>query len=107
MNNLTIDFTKLNGLVPCVIQDATTHRVLMLGFMNEEAYNKTQQEKKVVFFSRSKQRLWMKGETSGNVFDLVEIMSDCDNDTLLVKVHPRGRHYRGPSTVDRGPLILS
>ncbi|MBT1700724.1 bifunctional phosphoribosyl-AMP cyclohydrolase/phosphoribosyl-ATP diphosphatase HisIE [Fulvivirgaceae bacterium PWU4] len=90
MNNLTIDFSKLNGLVPCIIQDATTQRVLMLGFMNEEAYNKTIQEKKVVFFSRSKQRLWMKGETSGNVFDLVDIVSDCDNDTLLVKVHPRG-----------------
>lgn len=90
MNNLTIDFSKLNGLVPCIIQDATTQRVLMLGFMNEEAYNKTVQEKKVVFFSRSKQRLWMKGETSGNVFDLVDIISDCDKDTLLVKVHPRG-----------------
>lgn len=90
MNNLKIDFSKLNGLVPCVIQDAVTQRVLMLGFMNEEAYNKTIQEKKVIFFSRSKQRLWMKGETSGNVFDLVDIISDCDNDTLLVKVHPRG-----------------
>lgn len=90
MNNLKIDFSKLNGLVPCIIQDAVTQRVLMLGFMNEEAYNKTIQEKKVVFFSRSKQRLWMKGETSGNVFDLVEIISDCDNDTLLIKVHPRG-----------------
>lgn len=90
MNNLKIDFSKLNGLVPCVIQDAATHRVLMLGFMNEEAYNRTIQEKKVVFFSRSKQRLWMKGETSGNVFDLVEIIPDCDHDTLLVKVHPRG-----------------
>lgn len=87
---MKIDFSKLNGLVPCIIQDATTQRVLMLGFMNEEAYNKTVQEKKVVFFSRSKQRLWMKGETSGNVFDLVDIISDCDNDTLLVKVHPRG-----------------
>lgn len=90
MNNLKIDFGKLNGLVPCIIQDAVTQRVLMLGFMNEEAYNKTVQEKKVIFFSRSKQRLWMKGETSGNVLDLVDIISDCDNDTLLVKVHPRG-----------------
>lgn len=90
MNHLTIDFGKLNGLVPCIIQDATTHRVLMLGFMNEEAYQKTVAEKKVVFFSRSKQRLWMKGETSGNFFDLVEIIPDCDQDTLLIKVHPKG-----------------
>jgi phosphoribosyl-AMP cyclohydrolase / phosphoribosyl-ATP pyrophosphohydrolase len=90
MSDLKINFSKLNGLVPCVIQDADTHRVLMLGFMNEEAYHKTIQEKKVVFFSRSKQRLWMKGETSGNVFDLVDIIADCDQDTLLIKVHPRG-----------------
>jgi phosphoribosyl-AMP cyclohydrolase / phosphoribosyl-ATP pyrophosphohydrolase len=90
MNDLKINFDKLNGLVPCVIQDANTNRVLMLGFMNEDAYHKTIKEKKVVFFSRSKQRLWMKGETSGNVFDLVDIIADCDQDTLLIKVHPRG-----------------
>jgi phosphoribosyl-ATP pyrophosphohydrolase/phosphoribosyl-AMP cyclohydrolase len=85
-----IDFTKLNGLVPCVIQDAVTLRVLMLGFMNEEAYLKTLSEKKVTFFSRSKNRLWTKGETSGNFFELIDILIDCDNDTLLVKVKPLG-----------------
>lgn len=85
-----IDFTKLDGLVPCVIQDATTHIVLMLGFMNEEALHKTVAEKRVTFFSRSKQRLWTKGETSGNFFTLVDIIPDCDQDTLLVKVNPVG-----------------
>lgn len=85
-----IDFSKLNGLVPCVVQDSSTLRVLMLGFMNEEAYNKTIQEKRVTFYSRSKQRLWTKGETSGNFFELVDILVDCDQDTLLVKVKPLG-----------------
>jgi phosphoribosyl-AMP cyclohydrolase / phosphoribosyl-ATP pyrophosphohydrolase len=86
----TIDFSKLNGLVPCVVQDANTHKVLMLGFMNEEAYTKTKLEKKVTFYSRSKKRLWTKGESSGNSLELVEILQDCDNDTLLVKVKPKG-----------------
>ncbi|MBL7858411.1 MAG: bifunctional phosphoribosyl-AMP cyclohydrolase/phosphoribosyl-ATP diphosphatase HisIE [Cyclobacteriaceae bacterium] len=90
MSNLTIDFSKLNGLVPCVVQDAQTLRVLMLGFMNEEAYQKTIHERKVVFYSRSKQRLWMKGETSGNILELVEIKLDCDHDTLLITVNPKG-----------------
>lgn len=85
-----IDFAKLNGLVPCIIQDAGTHVVLMLGFMNEEAFQKTVAEKKVTFFSRSKNRLWTKGETSGNFFHLVDIIPDCDQDTLLVKVNPVG-----------------
>jgi phosphoribosyl-AMP cyclohydrolase / phosphoribosyl-ATP pyrophosphohydrolase len=85
-----IDFSKLNGLVPCIVQDADTDRVLMLGFMNEEAYQKTLAERRVTFFSRSKERLWTKGETSGNWLELVEILEDCDHDTLLVKVHPRG-----------------
>jgi phosphoribosyl-AMP cyclohydrolase / phosphoribosyl-ATP pyrophosphohydrolase len=85
-----IDFSKLNGLVPCIVQDAITLRVLMLGFMNEEAYNKTLSEKRVTFFSRSKQRLWTKGETSGNFLELVDILIDCDNDTLLVKAKPLG-----------------
>jgi phosphoribosyl-ATP pyrophosphohydrolase/phosphoribosyl-AMP cyclohydrolase len=85
-----IDFSKLNGLVPCIVQDASTLRVLMLGFMNEEAYNKTLQEKRVTFYSRSKQRLWTKGETSGNFFELVDILIDCDQDTLLVKAKPLG-----------------
>jgi len=85
-----IDFSKLNGLVPCIIQDAATNVVLMLGFMNEEAFRKTVTEKKVTFFSRSKNRLWTKGETSGNFFHLVDILPDCDQDTLLVKVSPAG-----------------
>lgn len=85
-----IDFAKLDGLVPCVTQDASTHIVLMLGFMNEEALLKTIAEKRVTFFSRSKQRLWTKGETSGNFFELVDIIPDCDQDTLLLKVNPVG-----------------
>lgn len=85
-----IDFAKLNGLVPCVVQDACTSKVLMLGFMNEEAYEKTKREKKVTFYSRSKKRLWTKGETSGNSLELVEILQDCDNDSLLIKVNPKG-----------------
>ena len=90
MNDLAINFSKQEGLVPCVIQDVKTLRVLMLGFMNDEAYQKTLQEKKVTFFSRSKQRLWTKGETSGNFLHLVDIAIDCDNDTLLIKVNPEG-----------------
>jgi phosphoribosyl-ATP pyrophosphohydrolase/phosphoribosyl-AMP cyclohydrolase len=85
-----INFSKLNGLVPCVVQDADTNVVLMLGFMNEEAFQKTLEDKKVTFFSRTKQRLWTKGETSGNAFHLVDILLDCDQDTLLIKVHPTG-----------------
>jgi len=90
MNDLAINFSKQDGLVPCVIQDVKTLRVLMLGFMNDEAYQKTLQEKKVTFFSRSKQRLWTKGETSGNFLHLVDVAIDCDNDTLLIKVNPEG-----------------
>ncbi len=85
-----IDFGKLNGLVPCVIQDASTNKVLMVAFMNEEAYEKTKREKKVTFYSRSKKRLWTKGETSGNSLELIEILQDCDNDSLLIKVNPKG-----------------
>ncbi len=85
-----IDFSKLNGLVPCVVQDAITLRVLMVGFMNEDAYNKTILEKRVTFFSRTKNRLWTKGETSGNFLELIDILIDCDNDTLLVKAKPLG-----------------
>jgi phosphoribosyl-AMP cyclohydrolase / phosphoribosyl-ATP pyrophosphohydrolase len=85
-----IDFAKQNGLVPCIIQDAATNVVLMLGFMNEEAFRKTLDEKRVTFFSRSKNRLWTKGETSGNFFHLADILLDCDQDTLLVKVNPAG-----------------
>lgn len=85
-----IDFDKLNGLVPCVVQDAATQKVLMVAFMNVEAYEKTIREKKVTFYSRSKKRLWTKGETSGNSLELVEILQDCDHDSLLVKVNPKG-----------------
>ncbi|MBY0436026.1 MAG: bifunctional phosphoribosyl-AMP cyclohydrolase/phosphoribosyl-ATP diphosphatase HisIE [Cyclobacteriaceae bacterium] len=84
------NFEKLNGLVPCIVQDALTDKVLMLGFMNAEALQKTESEKRVTFFSRSKQRLWTKGETSGNYLDVVSIISDCDNDTLLIKAKPHG-----------------
>lgn len=90
IDSTQIDFTKLDGLVPCIVQDADSNVVLMLGFMNAEALQKTMEEKRVTFFSRSKQRLWTKGETSGNFFQLVDILPDCDHDTLLVKVHPAG-----------------
>lgn len=90
MNTITIDFAKNNGLVPCIVQDDKTKVVLMLGYMNEEAYQKTVQEKRVTFFSRSKNRLWTKGETSGHYLELVDILLDCDADTLLVKVNPVG-----------------
>jgi phosphoribosyl-AMP cyclohydrolase / phosphoribosyl-ATP pyrophosphohydrolase len=85
-----LNFNKLNGLIPCVVQDANTNIVLMLGFMNAEAFTKTQKEKRVTFYSRSKQRLWTKGETSGNHLELVDMFADCDQDTLLVKVKPKG-----------------
>ena len=87
---MNIDFKKGNGLVPVIIQDNTTMQVLMLGYMNAEALAKTQLENLVVFFSRSKNRLWTKGETSGNYFTVVDIQPDCDSDTLLIKVNPKG-----------------
>ena len=87
---MKIDFEKGGGLVPAIIQDAETKNVLMLGYMNEEAYQKTLDTKKVTFWSRSRKCLWTKGETSGNFLDLVSIKVDCDNDTLLVKAHPHG-----------------
>lgn len=87
---MEIDFEKMGGLVPAIIQDATTKNVLMLGFMNEEAYHKTLETKKVTFYSRSRKCLWTKGETSGNFLNLVSIKNDCDNDTLLIKVNPTG-----------------
>src|SRR5687767_6327793 len=90
MKTLQIDFSKHNGLIPCVVQDANTLRVLMVGFMNEDAYHKTIQENRVTFFSRTKQRLWTKGETSGNFLQVSDIKVDCDNDTLLVKAIPHG-----------------
>ena len=85
------DFSKYNdGLIPVIIQDHITLKVLMLGFMNEEALRKTEKENKVTFYSRSKQRLWTKGETSGNFLFVKEIRIDCDNDTLLIKAEPIG-----------------
>jgi phosphoribosyl-ATP pyrophosphohydrolase/phosphoribosyl-AMP cyclohydrolase len=88
---MTIDFKKdKSGLVPAIVQDATTKTVLMLGYMNEEAYKKTIETKLVTFYSRSKERLWTKGEDSGHTLGLIDIKVDCDNDTLLVNVHPNG-----------------
>ena len=87
---MKIDFEKMGGLVPAIIQDAETKNVLMLGFMNQEAYQKTLDTKHVTFWSRTRQTLWTKGETSGHYLNLVDIKIDCDNDTLLVKVHPIG-----------------
>lgn len=86
----TIDFEKQGGLVPAIIQDAETQKVLMLGYMNPEAFEKTQREKIVTFFSRSKNRLWTKGETSGNFLHVKHIHIDCDQDTILIKVQPVG-----------------
>lgn len=85
-----VDFKKGNGLVPAIIQDAVTKNVLMMGYMNAEALQKTFDTGKVTFWTRSRLCLWTKGETSGNFLDLVSIQNDCDNDTLLVKVHPHG-----------------
>ena len=86
--NQTIDFSK--GLIPAVIQDAATLQVLMLGYMNQEAYEKTLAEKRVTFFSRSKNRLWTKGESSENYLDVVRVQIDCDQDTILIQVNPQG-----------------
>ena len=87
---MTLDFEKMGGLIPAIIQDNNTNKVLMLGFMNEEALEQTLSSGKVTFFSRTKNRLWMKGETSGNTLSVVSITPDCDNDTLLVKAIPAG-----------------
>lgn len=87
---MNIDFSKSNGLVPAIIQDYMTSKVLMLGYMNEEALKKTQETGQVTFFSRTKDRLWTKGEESGNFLNVKSISVDCDNDTLLVKVIPVG-----------------
>ena len=88
---MIIDFNKNpDGLVPAIIQDANTKNVLMLGYMNQDALDKTQQTQKVTFFSRTKNRLWTKGEESGNFLNLVDIKLDCDNDTLLIFVNPSG-----------------
>lgn len=87
---MTLDYTKLGGLVPAIVQDADTRKVLMLGFMNEEALNKTRESGRVTFFSRTKKRLWTKGEESGHFLEVVSIAEDCDHDTLLIQAHPTG-----------------
>ena len=109
---MQIDFYKLQGLVPAVIQDAVTNKVLMLGFMNREAYEKTVQTGLVTFWSRTRNCLWTKGETSGNVLRVVKILNDCDNDTLLIKVNPAGPVcHTGADTCwnetnERNPLLF-
>ena len=90
INQMTLDFSKMGGLIPAIIQDADTQKVLMLGYMNEEAYQKTLDTGIVTFFSRTRQTLWTKGETSGNFLHIVSIKADCDQDTLLIQVHPDG-----------------
>lgn len=109
---MTIDFEKCGGLVPAIIQDAQTKNVLMLGYMNQEALDKTMATGKVTFWSRSRKCLWTKGETSGNFLTLVDIKIDCDNDTLLVKAIPDGPTcHKGTDTCwgednDRNPLLF-
>ena len=90
VENQIVDFKKLNGLVPAVIQDSTTLEVLMVGFMNDEALVKTRETGYVVFFSRSRNQLWLKGESSGHKLQVVSIKTDCDRDTILVLVNPLG-----------------
>ncbi|MGM9804737.1 MAG: bifunctional phosphoribosyl-AMP cyclohydrolase/phosphoribosyl-ATP diphosphatase HisIE [Muribaculaceae bacterium] len=87
---MTLDFDKMGGLVPAIVQDAHTKNVLMLGFMNKEAFEKTLELKKVTFYSRTRNKIWTKGEESGHFLDVVSIESDCDNDTLLIKATPNG-----------------
>jgi len=87
---MNLDYSKLNGLVPAIVQDAKTDKVLMLGFMNEEAFAKPQETGQVCFFSRTKNRLWTKGEESGNFLNVVSIKEDCDHDTLLIQANPVG-----------------
>lgn len=109
---MKIDFEKMGGLVPAIIQDATTKNVLMLGFMNEEAYQKTIDTRHVTFWSRTRQTLWTKGESSGHFLNLVSMQIDCDNDTLLVKVNPVGPTcHKGTDTCwgednDKNPLLF-
>lgn len=109
---MTIDFEKMQGLVPAIIQDATTGKVLMLGFMNKEAYDKTVATGLVTFWSRTRNCLWTKGETSGNVLKFVKMLIDCDNDTLLIKANPAGPVcHTGADTCwnevnERNPLLF-
>ncbi len=87
---MNVDFNKMDGLVPAIVQDALTGKILMQGYMNEEALEKTKETGMVTFFSRSKNRLWTKGETSGNFMELVSILVDCDGDAFLIKANPKG-----------------
>ncbi len=109
---MEIDFNKMNGLVPAIVQDAKTKTVLMLGYMNEEAYRQTVETGKVTFWSRSRNTLWTKGETSGNYLHLVDIKVDCDNDALLVKANPEGPTcHKGTDTCwgetnEKNPLLF-
>ena len=109
---MKIDFEKCGGLVPAIIQDAKTKNVLMLGYMNQEAFDKTLKTKKVTFWSRSRNCLWTKGETSGNFLNLVDIKIDCDNDTLLVSATPDGPTcHKGTDTCwgevnEQNPLLF-
>ena len=101
-----IDFAKGGGLVPAIVQDAETRNVLMMGYMNEEAYKKTLLTKRVTFYSRSRQSLWTKGETSGNFLDLVSIKPDCDGDTLLVQAHHTGTETCWGEKNEANPLLF-
>lgn len=109
---MKIDFDKMGGLVPAIIQDAKTKNVLMLGYMNQEAYDKTLELGKVTFYSRTKKRLWTKGEESGNFLNVVSIKNDCDDDTLLIRVNPVGPVcHKGTDTCwgeknDMNPLLF-
>lgn len=109
---MNIDFDKMQGLVPAIIQDAVTSKVLMLGFMNAEAYQKTVETGLVTYWSRTRNCLWTKGETSGNVLKVVEILNDCDQDTLLIKANPAGPVcHTGADTCwneknERNPLLF-
>ena len=87
---MNLDFDKMGGLIPAIIQDAVSNKVLMLGFMNQEAYQKTLSSKLVTFYSRTRNRLWTKGEESGHFLDVIDMLEDCDHDTLLIKARPRG-----------------
>ncbi|EPT34180.1 phosphoribosyl-ATP diphosphatase [Bacteroidetes bacterium oral taxon 272 str. F0290] len=90
MDKITLNFDKMDGLVPAIIQDIDTQKVLMLGFMNEEAYERTRTTGRVTFYSRTRKTLWTKGETSGNFLHVVSMKADCDRDTLLIEVRPDG-----------------
>jgi len=108
MNQDTLDWDKTGGLLPAIVQDADNLRVLMLGYMNRDALEKTRATGKVTFFSRSKQRLWTKGEESGNILELVDIQIDCDNDTLLILARPHGPtcHLLRPSCFPDAPASI-